>query len=71
MVQAQLALLRFGVLDDVQAAMQADDMPREAKIYWEKAQVVRREDETVAMCQSLLKLTNTQIDELFTLAATL
>jgi hypothetical protein len=69
MCQAQLALFDAGFLDDVEAAMQSDELPRTAKIYWQKSQVVRREDETVQLMQQLLSLSDTQLDELFILAA--
>lgn len=70
MVQAKCALLRFGLLDDVEAAMLTDAVPREAKIYW-TGTTVRREDATVSMMAAMLKLTDAQVDDLFTLAATL
>ena len=69
MCQARLALLEFGYLDDVEAAMQTDALPRTAKIYWEFSQLVRREDETVQLMQQLLDLSDAQLDDLFILAA--
>jgi hypothetical protein len=69
MCQARLALLEFGYLDDVEAAMQTDAIPRTAKIYWGFSQLVRREDETVQLMQQLLSLSDAQLDELFIFAA--
>jgi hypothetical protein len=69
MCQARLALLEFDFLDDVNAAMQTDALPRTAKIYWEFSQLVRREDETVQLMQQLLDLSDAQLDDLFILAA--
>lgn len=71
MAQAQLALLRFELLDDVEAAMLTDAVPREAKIWWTKSTVVRRDDAIVAMMAGLLGLSDEQLDTMFTMAAIL
>lgn len=69
MTQAQLSLLDNGYLDDIEAYMTSDAASREAKIYWSKSTVVRRDDATVALMQALLKLSDSDIDTLFVLAA--
>ena len=69
MVQAQLALLKFGYLDIVEAYMQAESTPREAKIFW-RGTTVRRDDVIVNMMLGLLGLTEKEGDELFKYAAT-
>lgn len=69
MAQAQLSLLDAGYLDDVESYMKSDSVSREAKIYWSKSTVVRRDDATVALMQGLLKLSDSDIDTLFVLAA--
>lgn len=69
MAQAQLSLLDAGYLDDIDGYMSSDAVSREAKIYWSKSTVVRRDDATVALMQALLKLSDSDIDTLFVLAA--
>lgn len=69
MAQAQLSLLDAGYLDAVDSYMRSDAASREAKIYWSKSTVVRRDDATVALMQGLLKLSDADIDTLFVLAA--
>ena len=69
MTQAQLSLLDIGYLADIEAYMTSDAASREAKIYWSKSTVVRRDDATVALMQALLKLSDSDIDTLFVLAA--
>lgn len=66
MRQAQQALLREGMLDTVeQVVAQAD---RSIQIDWYKGQTVRRDWPALAVVQSLLGMTDRQIDELFVLA---
>lgn len=67
--QARLALLSVGLLDSVVAAIATMDRP--AQIDWEYATEVRRDWPTLIEVQSVLKLTDIQVDELFALAATL
>lgn len=67
--QAKLALLAAGLLDDVDAAVAAAD--RATQIEWEYATEVRRDWPTLAAVQTLIGLTNEQVDGLFITAATL
>ena len=73
MRQARLALLSAGLLAAVNAAIAA--MPgvagEAARIEWEYAQTVERDSPLVAGLTAALNLTQTQIDDLFALAATL
>ena len=64
MRQARLALLQVGLLDEVDAAV--SELGSAARIEWEYAQSVQRENPLV---QSLA-LSEAQLDDLFTLAAT-
>ena len=69
MRQAQQALLHAGMLDTVeQVVAQAD---RAVQIDWHKGQTVRRDWPALTVVQSLLGMTDRQIDELFILAASL
>lgn len=67
MKQARLALLHFGIYDQVQSTITdpAD------KIVWDYATSVDRGDPLVAHMAAAFKLSDTQLDELFTLASTL
>lgn len=73
MRQARLALLSAGLLAAANAAIAA--MPgvagEAARIEWEYAQTVERDSPLVAGLTAALNLTQTQIDDLFALAATL
>lgn len=73
MAQARLALLQAGLLDQVQAAI--DAMPgaegQAARIAWEYRSTVRRDSPLTETLAAQLGLTQQQIDQLFTLAATL
>lgn len=69
MRQAQQALLQEGMLDTVeQVVAQAD---RAIQIDWYKGQTVRRDWPALIVVQSLLGMTDRQIDELFVLAESL
>lgn len=69
MAQARLALLQEGLLDDVEAAMSS--MPRDAQIEWEFRSHVVRNSPLVTALAAQLHLNDTQLDALFTLAASL
>ena len=69
MRQASLALLNAGLLDDVEALV--DKLPRAYQIEWDRASVVQRDNPLVEIVRQQHGLTNAQIDDLFTLAATL
>lgn len=73
MRQARLALLAYGILGSVDAAI--DGMPEpdrsEARIEWDYSNEVQRHNGFVAQLGPVLGLTETQLDDLFALAATL
>lgn len=73
MRQARLALLHANLLQDATSAINA--MPGvegdAARIEWEYAQEVHRDSALVASLAKALKLSDGQLDELFTEAATL
>lgn len=69
MRQARLALLQSGLLAQVNTAVAAAD--EATKITWEFSTEVHRENALVATLASALGLTESQLDDLFTLAATL
>ena len=69
MRQARLALLQAGYLDEVETAMAS--MPREAQIEWEFATEVVRSSQLVSGMTAALGLTEQNLDDLFTLAASL
>lgn len=73
MRQARLALLGAGLLDDVDAAINAMPSPQKeaARIAWEYSQEVQRHNGVVASLGPLLGLTDAQIDDLFLAAAQL
>lgn len=73
MRQARLALLQAGKLADVAPAIAALPSPQKeaAQIEWEYSQTVERHRPFVVSIGSALGLTNAQLDDLFTLAATL
>lgn len=69
MRQARLALLQAGLLSQVDAAIAAGN--EADKITWEYATEVNRSDALVANMSTGLGLTAEQLDNLFTLAASL
>ena len=72
MRQARLALLRAGLLDDVDAAIAAIPDPvqrKAAEIEWEYAQTVDRNSPFTQQMAAGLTLTAEQLDALFTQAA--
>jgi len=69
MRQARLALLQTGRLAAVNAAVAAAD--EATKITWEYSQEVHRQHPFVATLAVALSLTDQDLDDLFTLAATL
>jgi hypothetical protein len=74
MRQARLALLGAGLLDDVEAAIDAipDATQRAAaRITWDHSQEVQRTNGLVVQLATALGLTEAQIDALFVEAATL
>lgn len=73
MRQARLALLGAGLLDDVEAAINALPSPQKeaAKIEWEYSQEVQRHNGFVSVLAPLLELSDAQLDAMFLQAATL
>lgn len=73
MRQARLALLGAGLLDDVDAALNALTEPAKsaAKIEWEYSQTVQRHKGLVVQIGGALGLTEPQMDALFVTARTL
>ena len=72
MRQARLALLRAGLLDDVDAAIAAipDETQRHAaRIEWEYASIVERNSALIKQLTPALGVTEAQMDELFATAA--
>jgi hypothetical protein len=69
MKQAQLALFRAGILDAVESAIAVGN--REDQITWAKSQTVERSDPLVTNMAAALNLSSADLDNLFTLAATL
>lgn len=67
--QARLALHQADLLDSVKAAIAAAD--EATRIEWEYATTFERASPVVAAMSATLGLTESQLDELFTLAATL
>ena len=62
--QAKAALDDAGLLDQVEAYMQGDDVPRRVKLAWQEASF-RRGSKMVADIGAELGLTEEQIDGLF------
>lgn len=67
--QARLALLRAGLLDQVEAAIKAGT--KQAQIEWEFGLEVRRDHEWLAAVAGQLGLSDAQVDDLFRAAAAL
>lgn len=67
--QAKLALLQANLLTSVEAAIAQSS--RAVQIEWEYATDFKRDWPTLATMQAALGLTDRQLDDLFTLAATL
>ncbi|WLD56882.1 hypothetical protein NFC81_09075 [Salinispirillum sp. LH 10-3-1] len=66
--QAKAALLHLGHLDIVQAYMNSDQATPLEKLAWAEAKFTRRSQLVNTLGQSLLGLTEVQIDDLFLLA---
>lgn len=73
MRQARLALLGAGLLDDVEASINALPSPQKeaARIEWEYSQEVQRHNGFVSVLAPSLGLTESQLDQMFIQAATL
>ena len=73
MRQARLALLNAGLLDYVDAAINAMSEPQKtaARITWDYSSEVERNNATLVALASALGLTDADLDNLFAVAATL
>jgi len=69
MRQARKALLQFGLLDAVNTMVAGAD--EATKIEWEYSNEVERNNQFVVTLSAALGLSNEQLDELFSVAATL
>ena len=69
--QAQLALLNAGLLDDVEAIIEAlpANVRSQVRIEWDRATHVERGSTVTQMVATALGLTGTQVDDLFVAAA--
>lgn len=68
-LQIRRALLQQGLLDDVQAFVEAADL--ETRMAWEYAVQIDRNNALIAACATALGKTDAEIDDLFRFAATL
>jgi len=73
MRQARLALLKKGLLDQVQPAIDSLPEPdrRAADIEWEYGATVERDNALIQSLTPAMGMTDTEVDDLFKLAATL
>ena len=69
--QAKLALLDFGLLDEVDAILQSPNVPQKTKIEWEYANEIERRWVDESGVLSYLGYEKEQVDELFLYASTL
>ena len=67
--QARLALLKVGLLDQVETAIKAG--PRSVQNEWEFGLEVRRDHEMVEHMKASLGMTDAQLDALFLAASTI
>ena len=69
--QAKLALLDFGLLDEVDAIFQTPNVPQKTKIEWEYANEIERRWVDESGVLSYLGFEKEQVDELFLHASSL
>ena len=69
--QAKLALLAYGILDEVDAILQSPNIPRKTKIEWEYANEIERRWVDESGVLSYLGFEKEQLDELFLYASSL
>ncbi len=69
--QAKAALARSGDYNNVLTIMAKPETPLETKLAWDNAQYFRRLSATVLTLGAALGKTDTQLDDLFTLASTI
>jgi len=69
--QAHAAVARAGLYDAVVSLMASPDTPLETKLAWDKAQTFNRLSPAIIQMGAALGLSETQLDDLFTVAATI
>tara|TARA_Y100000310_G_scaffold206098_1_gene206431 strand:+ start:347 stop:649 length:303 start_codon:yes stop_codon:yes gene_type:complete len=71
--QAKRALLRAGLLDEVEAIMADENTDREIKIAWEYSATFDRSSDLIEALQShpTIDLTDEQVDDIFRTAKTI
>lgn len=69
--QAKAALLQCGLLDSVEAQMNAANTEAFTRLAWYTAQEFKRDSPTVAAMIPALGITETQLDDLFKFASTI
>lgn len=69
--QALAALHIAGLLPTIEAAMESPDADPLQKLAWKEAREFNRNSPTILAMSNQLNLTDEQVDDLFTLAATL
>lgn len=67
--QARAALLQSGLLEQVESIMTDPETPAITRLAWSDAQEFRRRSPTILALAPLLNLSDTQLDDLFRLAA--
>lgn len=70
-LQAKIALLQAGYLEDVEAYIGLSTTDPVVRIAWQDAQELKRMSTTVLHLQEVLGLTDVQLDDLFKFAATI
>jgi len=65
MADFRLSLLSNGFLEQVETAMDSPDMPKEAKIFWEYAIMVNRNDPILNQVKAQLGFTDADLDLVF------
>ena len=65
MADFRLSLLSNGFLEQVETAMESPDMPKEAKILWEYATIVNRNDPILNQVKAQLGFTDAELDLVF------
>lgn len=68
--QAYSALTDFGYMPAVEQIMAHPDTPTKAKLAWQKARDFERDSETVLLLAGVLGISASELDKLFTYAAT-
>ena len=65
MADFRLSLLSNGFLEQVETAMESPDMPKDAKILWEYATTVNRNDPILNQVKAQLGFTDADLDLVF------